>query len=310
MSGNAAVAGNHVADARVQTCVRPHLLAVVAMLLALCGCSSPRPAAPVAAGSASASPRPTSSTPTTRPTLKQIVHDAKSTLYAVDVHRDAEGYTVSAWWALARENKVYGAIVTSDDRFESAHYERGGWAIWAKHQPLTKNVPAPGIEAFRGLLASPVKSLDPDTRAFVAGGDGATLLPFEAVARSRDGGDWEAYVVPKTHGDRAYDEGDLVLPDGRLLVLLDAWSSDRGWTRPGPEYHGLWISAGDDWASYTPYRPTFAPALRASDAVNRIEAQPSASGQAHRGLVVATTRDNTLYVSTDGAKSFHRIRAR
>lgn len=280
------------------------------MLLALSGCSSSRQAEPVAEGSPSASSRPSSSTPTTRPTLKQIVHNSKSTLYAVDVHQGPEGYTVSAWWTLALENKAYGAIVTSDDRFENAHYERGGWAIWAKHQPLTKQVSAPAIEAFKGLLASEVTSLDPDTQAFVAGGDGATLLPFDSVARSTDGGDWEAYVVPKNHGDQAYDEGDLVLPDGRLLVLLDAWSSDRGWTRPGPEYHGLWISAGDDWASYTPFRPTFSPALRASDAVNNIEAQPSASRQAPQGLVVATTRGNTLYVSTDEAKSFRRIRAR
>jgi hypothetical protein len=116
-------------------------------------------------------------------------------------------------------------------------------------------------------------------------------------------------VVPKTRGDQAYDEGDLVLPDGRFLVLLDAWSSDRG-RHAGPEYHGLWISNGDDWAHYAPYRPTFTRVLVASDAVVGIWTQPGASRQAPLGLVVAATRRNLLYVSTDGAENFHLVRAR
>jgi hypothetical protein len=284
------------------------------MLIVLAGCSSPQPARQVADDNPTASqtPRassPKSSRPTIRPTLRQIVHNPTSTLYDVDLRPGPEGYTVSAWWTLSRGNKVYGAIVTSDDRFESAHYEKGNWSTWATYKPLAKKVPGPPIDTFKGLLASRVYSLDPGTRAFVAGGDGATLTPFEAVARSTDDGPWEGFVVPKTHGDLAYDEGDLVLPDGRFLALLDVWSSDRG-RRLGPEYHGLWISNGDDWAHFTPYLPTFIPALTASDAVAGIWAQPGASRQAPWGLAVATTRENMLYVSTDGAKTFHRIKAR
>lgn len=291
------------------------MLALAAMVLALAACSSSRHDVQVAEDGPTASSAPaapstgTSPSRSRRPTLRQIVHDPKSTLYDVDLRPGPEGYTVSAWWALGRGNKVYDAIVTSDDRFESAHYEKGGWAAWAKYRPLATKVPGPGIAVFKGLLASPVESLKPGTRAFVAGGDGATLLPFDAVARSTYGGAWVGYRVPETRGDRAYDDGDLVLPDGRFLALLDAWSSDRR-RKPGPEYHGLWVSDGDDWSHYTPYSPTFRPALTASAPVDGIWAQPGASREAPTGLVVVTTSDNSLYVSTDGAKTFNEVRAR
>lgn len=242
--------------------------------------------------------------------LRRLVHDASAALQAVDVRRGPEGYAVSAWWTLNRKGHLQGAIATSDDGFASAHYEPGSRAGWARHNPPVTTAPPPALAAFRGLVTSPVASLDPRTRAFVGGGDGATLLPFDVVARSTHGGRWRAYVVPRTHGDRAYDDGDLVLPDGRLLVLLDAWSSDRGPARPGPEHHGLWTSAGDDWASYAPYRPVFSPVLGAADAVAGVEGRPAAGSEAPSGLVVATTRANLLYVSTDGARSFRRIRAR
>lgn len=306
---------------------RPHLgvVLVLACLVSVAvGCSNdvqrgapavePTPSQPP---TSAASPSPTASGPSagtsptsTGPTLTQIVHDPRSTLYAVSVRPGPEGYTVSAWWTLMVDDKVRGAIVTSDDRFDTASYEPGGWRRWARHEPLAKKVAAPVVAAFEGLLASPVQSLDPHIRAFVAGGDGATLLPFQAVARSVDGGSWRGYVVPKTHGDQSYVEGQLVLPDGRFLALLDAWSSDRGRKHLGPEYHGLWVSAGDDWATYVPFRPRFRPALRGSDAVSSIEAQPTVGRQAPHGLVVATTRDNLAYVSEDGGQTFHSVRAR
>lgn len=273
------------------------------MLLALSGCSSPHPVANAPAD------RSAPSAPAPGPTFTQIVHNARSTLYAAVVRPGPEGYTITAWWTLRRGDKVLGAIVTSDDRFETAHYEKGSWARWAKYQAPARKDRGPSIAAFKGLLASPVKSLEPGTRAFVAGGDGATLLPFQVVARSTDGVTWRAYRVPKTRGDQAYDEGDLVLADGRFLVLLDAWSSDRR-RKPGPEYHGLWISRGDDWAHYLPYRPVFVPALGASASISEIWAQPGVSRRAPQGLVVAIVGTNALYVSTDGAKTFHRLRAR
>lgn len=282
--------------------LRPLALAV--MLLALSGCSSSRHVAQAPDDG------PSSSAPTARPTLRQIVHDPDATLVAAVLRPGPEGFTVAAWWTLARGNKLYKAIVTSDDRFASAHYEPGSGTRWARYEPSAKKVPVPNLAAFKGLIASPVTSLDPSTRAFVAGGDGATLLPFSVVARSTHGGSWRAHRVPTTHGDQAYDEGDLVLPDGRFLVLLDAWSSDRGPEQPGPEHHGLWITSGADWAHFRPYSPTFTPALVARDAVNGIWAVPGASRQAPNGFVVVVTRRSLLYVSTDGARSFRSIRAR
>lgn len=239
-----------------------------------------------------------------------MVHDPKAMLYAADLAPGSDGLTVTTWWTLRRGDKSYAAIASSNDRFETAAYERGTWPSWAKQQPLTTQEPGPAIDAFRGLITARVKSLAPGIEAVVAGGDGATLLPFGAVARSADGGDWESYVVPLTHGDQAYTAGSVVLPDGRLLVLLDAWSSDRGWTRPGPEHHGLWVSARRDWARYTPYRPPFSPKLAASDRIASIDARPGVSRRAPHGLLFATTRENRLYVSTDGAHTFHEVRAR
>lgn len=238
------------------------------------------------------------------------MHGASASLYAVVVHPGPEGYTVSAWWMLERGDATYGAIVTSDDGFKDAAYERASQSAWARHAPAPKRVSAPSIDVFRGLLTSPVTSLAVGTRAFVAGGDGATLLPFQAVARSTDDAAWQGNVVPRTDGDRAYVEGAVVLPDRRLLALLGAWSSDRGPARPGPEYHGLWVSAGDDWSHYAPYRPTFSPALAQGGPVTSIDAQPGGSRRSAYGLVFATTRDNRLYVSADGAATFGEIRDR
>lgn len=93
-----------------------------------------------------------------------------------------------------------------------------------------------------GLLAAPVGSLDPDVLAVVAGADGATLLPFERAARA-DADGWTTYVVSMPHGERVHLRGQAVLPDGRLLVLLE---------------DGLWVSDGDDWSTYRRHQPRLA----------------------------------------------------
>jgi hypothetical protein len=90
---------------------------------------------------------------------------------------------------------------------------------------------------------------DGSQQVVIEGADGATLFPFVAVhrARSAGGAAFERVTVP---GDpRAYLSGEAVLPDGRLLVAVEAWSD----TRPGPEFvtpPGLYVSAGDDWSTY------------------------------------------------------------
>lgn len=272
--------------------MNPRVLAAAVVSAALSGCSA----------------HVTSAVPPSAPSLHKIVHDSKSTLSAVAVRPGPDGYLVAAWWNLLRHGHAFGAIAVSDDHFRSAGYAKADWRRWARYAPPASKR-QPHIAAFRDLVATPVTSLAPGTRAYVAGGDGATLLPFRAAARSTSNGGWKAFSVPKTHGDQAYTEGQVVLPDGRLLVLLDAWSSDRG-SRPGPENHGLWASHGDDWSSYSPYRPAFSPALRNGESIDFLGGTPGSSRVAAHGLVVATTSEQRLYVSIDGGRRFHAVRDR
>jgi hypothetical protein len=161
------------------------------------------------------------------------------------------------------------------------------------------------------LLTSEVLSLADGTRAQQGGHDGATLDPFERVARSTDDGPWELFDVPHTGGQQAYTGGQVVLPDGRLLVLLDQWSGDRR-DRASRVWHGLWTSRGDDWSSYRPWRPRFSPALPAGalpwGPLTALGA--SADPGPGSGGVVWVTTSNRLYVSVDGARSFRELPAR
>ena len=106
-----------------------------------------------------------------------------------------------------------------------------------------------------GLLPQPVTSLARDTLAIVSGGDGATLFPFQQASRSTDGGaTWTTAPLPLFDGERAYTEGQVVLPDGRLLALLTHFSEDRP-DRPSARPHGLFVSKADDWSTMRPLQP-------------------------------------------------------
>ncbi|GAB4002833.1 hypothetical protein [Nocardioides ultimimeridianus] len=274
-------------------------LLVVCLLPVLAACG--------AKGVPSAAPTPSVSHPAP-PSLRRVVHDPRSRLNTVAVAPGPQGFTVSAWWSLRQGRRDVGAIVTSDDGFRSAHYERAGYRAWSRHAPTIKG-PGPHIPAFRDLIATPVVSLSIGVRAFTGGGDGATLYPFGAVARSLHGAPWTGSAVPLHDGDRAYQSGAAVLPDGRFLVLLDAWSSDRG-AKPGPEHHGLWVSRGEDWTSFTPWRPVFAPPLRTSERIEMLQAARDGSRYAPHGFVYVMTSDSRVYVSTDDAHTFTRTPAR
>ncbi|NHC22037.1 hypothetical protein G6553_02465 [Nocardioides sp. IC4_145] len=90
--------------------------------------------------------------------------------------------------------------------------------------------------------------------------------------------------------------GAVVLPDGRLLVLLPVWSGDRA-GRPSAVHHCLWVSAGADWSSYRPW---------AGD-VQRLRADPREGGV----LWLLLADDMApLLVSTDGGRTLRAVRAR
>lgn len=74
----------------------------------------------------------------------------------------------------------------------------------------------------------------------VEGGDGATLFPFEAVHRA-DGG--RMVRIAEDTDPMRYLGGQAVLPDGRLLIFVAAWSDERSPT-------GFYVS-DEDWTSFT-----------------------------------------------------------
>ncbi len=239
---------------------------------------------------------------------RALVADPRSTLVGVRVGRIDGRLTVASAWSRCRHDSCRQAIAVSDDHFASARYLPGTPRNWRRLvlgdvQPPT----AAQRDAVAPLLPQVVPSLAP-VQALVAGGDGATLLPFERAARSEDGGaTWTTYDVPRIEGALAYVAGGVALADGRLVVLLDHWSGDREGNPQGP-FHGLWASEGADWAAYRPLRPDFRPALtpdpHGGSPVVALSATPS------DGLVVLTTWDGRVYVSEDSTRSFHEVAAR
>lgn len=239
---------------------------------------------------------------------RDVVEDVRSVLSQAFVTRTRDGLHVTTMWS-CHEAGCRGrrALATSEDGFVSAHHWR--WTL-RRHQSVFPDGGGPDVPVLAGLVQREVPSLVPSPagrwRAVVGGGDGATLLPFEALARSVDGGrSWERFDVPLVEGERAYTTGAVVLPDGRVLALLGHWSGDRA-ERPSALPHGLWVS-GADWATYAALEATFDPPLPAANPwPPLVGLGASTDGD---GVVWAHTVDR-LYVSLDGARSFREVPAR
>lgn len=234
-----------------------------------------------------------------------VVADDRSVLLDAVVTLGPDGPAVAAWWGCV-ETGCHGrrAIAASDDGFATASYEPWSRRRWQARTGATGTPPA--VPALEGLLQQPVTSMsgDQQTRVVAAGGDGATLLPFQEVARSTDRGKaWEVYDVDL--GDPlGYQSGAVGLADGRLLVLLDHFSDEtRG--RPADRWHGLWASDGGDWSSYAPHRASFEPALRPAPG----GWSPLVALDARPGVLWVRTWDSRLYTSTDDATTFREVRA-
>lgn len=226
-------------------------------------------------------------------TLAERVHDPDAILYGAVVASEGDGYAVRAAWGLPSGKGR--AITSSDDGFATATYAR--WRPRAMEWPVP---PMPQVDGLEGLLAQSATSFAAGVQAVTAGSDGATLAPLERTARSTDGGrTWTVRDVPRTGGEMPYVNGELVLPDGRLVVLIGNWSDDT-FRKPAARHHGFWVSVGDDWTRFRPYEPTFTPALTPDpDGWAPVDHLGSTRGG---DLVWAQTRDSRIYVTRDGAR--------
>ena len=228
------------------------------------------------------------------------------------MQRTATGFRVTTAWSLD-DASARGAIATSDDGFATVVYETWTNANYDEAFAFTEDSrPGPPNDDF--YMLQPVPVLDTGgaegTSAYVMGGDGSTYLSFERVARSTDGGEsWDLFDVPRVNDALPYITQAVGLSDGRLLALVPGWSNET-LKRPGPNHHGLWVSNGADWASYSPHEPTYSPPLapepKGFAAVESLGATSGSSG----GVVWSTTWDGRLYASTDDGATFTEIAAR
>jgi hypothetical protein len=233
-------------------------------------------------------------------------------LVGARVRPTAGGFQVVSWWRLHLDGgRTRQAIATSDDGFATATYER--WTLKGFYGPSrTHERPEPPTADH--LLAWPLPSLvespSEGTMAYALGGDGATLFPFERTSRSTDGGEtWTTYDVERVDGETGYLNGGVVLGDGRMLVLLGSWSGDRRRHTSGV-HHGLWVSAGDDWGSFTPWEPAYSPPLEPTAEGWHPASSLEASAWSGRDVNWSVTSSGLLYVSTADGQTFTAIPAR
>ena len=292
----------------------PAVLLPLLVALLASGCSTGPRTGPVVstATSATAGAHPQASSTTVRRTPAEVVTDPDSRLLAVAVTRRSRGFRVVTGWAcVERHCRRDRAIAVSQDGFRNVRQVR--WTGRNEERLLQRRLLLPGFPtrdtAMKGLMAQQLHSLAQGVIAVVGGGDGATLFPFERTGRSTDGGrTFTTVEVSSPASAQPYSSGGVVLPDGRLLVLLDHWSDD-GAGQPSDRWHGLYLSAGDDWSSYAPQSAEFAPPL--TPAPRGFSPLVALTGSpAHGGVVWVQTWDDRVYVSTDGAASFRRIRIR
>ena len=143
---------------------------------------------------------------------------------------------------LQQSGEVLFGTVDTPGAQEQVVWSDDGGATW--HESAT-------LPDFPSALSMSIPSMQTGVMAWLVGRDGATLFPLDEVLRSTDGGaTFETTLMARTDA-RAYVSFGLVLPDGRLLVNLDAWSDDTS-GEPGEHHRGLYLSNGDAWGSLTP----------------------------------------------------------
>ena len=208
------------------------------------------------------------------------------------MRRLGTGLEVAAWWQLNVDGRSRGAIATSGDGFATGTYERWTEAWFRPPEDLPEPPRSERLLSWR----LPVLDRASDLLVYALGGDGATLFPFQRVARSSDDGEtWDDVEVDLGVEPRGHLNGGVALSDGRLLVLVGNFSDDRP-GRPSSEHHGLWVSDGTDWSSYRPVEPSYDPPVDrpagAYPTVTTLEAT-SEGGP----VIWSTTSGGQLYVS-------------
>ncbi|WP_435742873.1 sialidase family protein [Nocardioides sp. SYSU DS0663] len=162
-------------------------------------------------------------------------------------------------------------------------------------------------------LVTALPSARPGALAVVEGSDGTTLFPLLRVHRSLDGGaTWESFDLRTD--PQAYLGTAAVLPDGRLLVDIQAWSDQRP-NQPSAEPVGLHASDGARWSALAPVDlgDPFAPDPDAHAApalqVVGMSARPTRVEVLAR-LLTDDAAGDTLFVSRDGGESWEDLAAR
>ncbi|WP_164477840.1 beta propeller repeat protein [Nocardioides pantholopis] len=194
------------------------------------------------------------------------------------------------------DGTLLGVVPGGPARTSRAVWSSDGGASWRDEVLATEP----------GALLAPVPTARPGVLALVEGGDGATLFPFERLHRSQDGGaSWESVDLPGE--PRAYLTGAAVLPDGRLLAGIEAWSDDR-LHRPSARPLGLYLSAGPDWARLAPAR-VGAPftARNEPGTYRQVAMDTTADGVA---VYAQPGTADQLYVSRDGGRRWRELAAR
>lgn len=156
-----------------------------------------------------------------------VATDAEDAVqHPVPVPADVE----QLWW----EGGQLRGVTYPDDRGSAFVQSSDGGLTW-------RSVQLP----VRYALWSTVQQTDPPV--FVEGADGATLMPFEALHRldpaSRT---WRS--TPGPDDPRAYHGSMIERPDGRLFVIVQAWSDARRFDPVTPP--GFWVSTDGSWTEF------------------------------------------------------------
>jgi hypothetical protein len=191
---------------------------------------------------------------------------------------------------------VNQVIEQPDGRLVAVGERKQSWSVWTSSD-RGKTWSEGAFDPAVGALVSPVQSADNDTTAMVEGADGATLFPFIAAWRSVDGGStWRRYepVIEGAGDDRASISGQVVRPDGSMLVFVDGWS-DATNRKPSVHLYGAYESDGPDWTHFSPLNPTLPPG-----------ADPGHLLAAVVWMVATTYNDGVqrIYIETNGNNVF------